>query len=81
MLFGAALLDDQGKMVGSVLLCEFASRDELNQWLNEEPYVNGDVWRKIEIQECKVGPSFTGLRPSALASKPSNAEENMWDEN
>ena len=41
MLYGAAILDDNQKMIGSVLICEFDSREELDQWLREEPYVTG----------------------------------------
>lgn len=58
MLYGAAILDDKNKMVGSVLICDFDSRKELDEWLKIEPYVKGNVWDKIEIKKCKVGPSF-----------------------
>jgi uncharacterized protein YciI len=84
MLYGAAILDDHGKMTGSVLICEFDSRAELDQWLKEEPYVKGDVWKEIEVQPCKVGPSFAGLKTSMVTANRSNKEssdENMWDEN
>jgi uncharacterized protein YciI len=62
MLYGAAILDEQNKMIGSVLICEFDSRAELDRWLEQEPYVTGNVWHQIEIQNCKVGPSFAGLK-------------------
>jgi uncharacterized protein len=61
MLYGAAILDEAEKMIGSMLLCQFESRQELDRWLEKEPYVTGNVWQKIEIQPCKVGPSFVGL--------------------
>ena len=61
MLYGVAILDDSAKMIGSALVCDFNSRHELDQWLKEEPYVTGDVWRKIEVHNCKVGPSFAAL--------------------
>jgi len=61
MLYSAAILDDQGKMTGSILICDFQSQDELNQWLKEEPYVNGGVWQSIDVKRCQVGPSFAGL--------------------
>lgn len=64
MLYGVALLDDEEKMVGSILVCDFASRQELDQWLKEEPYVTGKVWQKVMVQHCKVGPSFMGLVPN-----------------
>ena len=62
LLYGAAMLTDSGQMKGSVLICEFSSREELDGWLAEEPYVTGDVWRKIEVMPCKVGPSFEHLK-------------------
>ncbi len=55
---GVALLDDNEKMIGSVYIVNFANREELDKWLEVEPYVIGNVWEKIEIKPCKVGPSF-----------------------
>lgn len=63
MLYGVAMLDDNGKMVGSVLVCDFPSRQELDEYLKIEPYVTGNVWQTIEVKNCKVGPSFADLRP------------------
>jgi uncharacterized protein YciI len=61
MLYGAAILDEQSKMTGSVLICEFDSREDLDEWLKVEPYLTGGVWQKTEIHNCKVGPSFVGM--------------------
>ncbi|MEU7633265.1 YciI family protein [Nocardia sp. NPDC049220] len=61
MLYGTAILDVSGAMVGSMIVVEFDSRDEVDQWLAIEPYMTGDVWRRIEIHPVRVGPSFTGL--------------------
>jgi uncharacterized protein YciI len=61
MLYGGALLDEQEKMIGSVLVLDFPTRQELDAWLKIEPYVLGDVWRRIDVQPFRVGPSFTGL--------------------
>ena len=57
-LYAAALLNEQEKMIGSALVVDFPSRKELDAWLAEEPYVTGNVWQKIEITPCRVGPSF-----------------------
>lgn len=57
-LLGAAMLNDEEQMTGSVLLVDFPSRKELDEWLKIEPYVTGDVWQNIEIMPCKIGPSF-----------------------
>lgn len=52
--YGAAILDEKGNMAGSVIICNFESREQLEEtWLKDEPYVTGDVWRKIEINELK----------------------------
>jgi uncharacterized protein YciI len=62
-LYGAALLDDAEKMIGSVLIVDFNSRAELDEWLKAEPYVVGKVWEQIEVMPCRVGPSFLGPLP------------------
>jgi len=57
-LFGAAILDDEGKMIGSIMIVDYPSREALvSEWLNGEPYVVGKVWETIEIQPCMV-PGF-----------------------
>jgi uncharacterized protein YciI len=60
-LVGAALLDDAGKMRGSVMIVEYPSRKEVDDWLAREPYVTGGVWKKVEVIPCKIGPSFEHL--------------------
>lgn len=49
---GALIEDD--KMVGSTLLVEFESEDELDSWLDNEPYVKAKVWNYEEIQIVPV---------------------------
>ncbi len=68
MLYGAAILDEEGKMVGSAIICDFKSRKELDEWLEIEPYVTGNVWQEIKIENCRVGPSFAGLKFSKPAA-------------
>jgi len=60
-LYGVALLSEEEKMIGSVLITEFDSREELDKWLAVEPYVVGGVWERIEVRSCRVGPSFVGM--------------------
>jgi uncharacterized protein YciI len=61
MLCAAALLDEKEHMTGSAIICNFPSRKELDAWLKIEPYVTGKVWQKIEVKNCKLGPSFAHL--------------------
>ncbi len=49
----AALIEDE-KMVGSTLFIDFSSDDELNGWLENEPYVQNGVWNMEEFQIVPV---------------------------
>lgn len=55
---GVAMLDEAVNMCGSVMIVEFPSRKELDEWLSKEPYVVNNVWESWEIHECKIGPTF-----------------------
>ena len=55
-LYAAGILSDDGKMIGSMIVCDFASRDELEEWLKVEPYVVGNVWKEIKINRAQVAP-------------------------
>lgn len=53
-ILGGAMLDDNGRMIGSTMVLQFESRDQLQQWLDEEPYVTGGVWENVEIHPFRV---------------------------
>lgn len=57
MLYGVALKEKE-LMIGSMMIVDFPTREELDKWLEIEPYITGDVWREITITPCQVGPSF-----------------------
>ncbi|MCR4853852.1 MAG: YciI family protein [Prevotella sp.] len=48
------LLDDEGKMKGSLLVMEFQNREELDEYLAQEPYLVEHVWEKIEVERMNV---------------------------
>jgi uncharacterized protein YciI len=58
LIHAAAILDDAGQMIGSVMVLDLADRPALDHWLESEPYVTGKVWQKIEVMPAKVGPNF-----------------------
>lgn len=60
-LYAAAVLDDNEKMIGSVIISEFPSKAELDEYLKVEPYVKEQVWKKIEVRPCRVPPLFMNL--------------------
>ena len=53
-LFGGAILDDEGKMIGSMILYEFPDRATLDERLKDEPYFTRGVWGKIEIKPFRL---------------------------
>lgn len=50
---GGVILNDDGKMIGSNAHFQFISRDALQAWLEQEPYVTQKVWERIDIHEVK----------------------------
>ena len=59
-LYGAAILDEEGNMTGSIMIVDYPSKEALiSEWLDSEPYVTENVWQKIEIKHCRVSDIFT----------------------
>ena len=53
-LFGGAILDDEGKMIGSMIIYDFPDRQSLELKLKDEPYLNNEVWSKVEINPFRL---------------------------
>ncbi len=57
LVYAAALLNEEGKMAGSVMAVNFDSEAELNEtWIKNEPYVLGKVWETVEINKAAQAP-------------------------
>ena len=54
LIAGGAILDDAERMIGSTIYVDFASRADLDDWLQQDPYVIGDVWRDITISSIRL---------------------------
>ncbi len=48
------LLDEEGKMKGSVLIMDFESRELLQQYLDSEPFIKERVWENVEVEPMNV---------------------------
>jgi uncharacterized protein len=53
-VLGGAILDDNGKMIGSMMIVQFGSPEELEQWMQTEPYITGQVWKKIDVRPFRM---------------------------
>ncbi|QND72858.1 YciI family protein [Tardiphaga robiniae] len=46
---GGAIIDPEGKMVGSIVLCEYPDRAALDAYIESEIYYRERVWKDIEV--------------------------------
>lgn len=51
---GGAMLNDDGKMIGSVMLMQFENEEELETWKQNEPYILQRVWENVEVRPFRV---------------------------
>jgi uncharacterized protein len=51
---GGAILNAQGQMVGSVMVVDFPTRQDLDTWLSSDPYVVAGVWKEIEVHPFRA---------------------------
>ncbi|MGB7403260.1 MAG: YciI family protein [Arcobacter sp.] len=53
-IINAGALIEEDQMVGSTLYVDFETEDELNDWIDNEPYVTNNVWNMDEFQIVPV---------------------------
>lgn len=54
VLCAGGLLDEEGKMKGSLMVMEFESRDAFDEYLKSEPYIQAHVWEKVTVEVMNV---------------------------
>ena len=54
VICAGGLLDESGKMKGSVLILDFESREYLDEYLKSEPYITEKVWERVEVEPMNV---------------------------
>lgn len=52
--YGAALLHDDGSMKGSMYVVNFESEEKLQEYLDKEPYIVGDVWHDVTVHKSNT---------------------------
>ena len=53
-LMGGAILNDDGKMIGSAILYDFPDRAAMDERLKNEPYITKGVWKEIKIAPFRL---------------------------
>ncbi|MDZ7880372.1 MAG: YciI family protein [Saprospiraceae bacterium] len=49
-----AKLDSDGKMIGSTMVVQFPTEADFKAYFDNEPYVKGNVWGKINVYKFRV---------------------------
>ena len=49
-VLGGALLNPDGQMFGSMMVVDFDTEEAMQAWLQNDPYVTGQVWEKIDVK-------------------------------
>lgn len=53
-LIGGAMLNEAGQMAGSMMVVQFETEEQLQHWLDHEPYITGKVWENIQVIPFRV---------------------------
>jgi len=73
--YGGALLDDDGKMIGSLMMVELPDRAALARFLAEEPYSRSGLFEPYVIRETRqvVPEPRPGFIAAELAKETARA--------
>jgi uncharacterized protein YciI len=53
-ILGGAMLNEEGKMIGSVMILQFETEDGLETWKQNELYITQKIWESVDIKPFKV---------------------------
>ena len=53
-VIGGAMLDDDANMRGSIMIVQFETQDDFQNWYDNEPYITQGVWKTIEVKPFRV---------------------------
>ena len=53
-IIGGAMLNDEGKMIGSTMILQFETEEELQAWQQSEPYITQKIWKTVDIKPFRV---------------------------
>ena len=53
-IIGGAILNEAGNMIGSVIIMQFETEEELEAWKKNEPYITQKIWESVDVKPYKV---------------------------
>ena len=54
VICAGGMTNSEGKLIVSVLIMEYESREQLDDYLANEPYVKANVWDDIRVEKINV---------------------------
>ena len=54
LVAAAALLNDNGDAIGSVMILQFETDEQLEGWKMTEPYFTQGIWETVDIKPARV---------------------------
>jgi len=53
-ILGGAILNEDGKMIGSVMILQFETEEALDAWKQSEPYITQKIWESVDVKPFRV---------------------------
>ncbi|TWI96675.1 hypothetical protein JN11_03787 [Mucilaginibacter frigoritolerans] len=53
-ILGGAMLNEENKMIGSVMILQFETEEGLEIWKQTEPYITQKIWESFDIKPFRV---------------------------
>jgi uncharacterized protein YciI len=53
-ILGGAILNNESKMIGSVMILQFETEEELEAWKQNEPYITQKIWESVDVKPFRV---------------------------
>jgi uncharacterized protein YciI len=53
-IVGGAILNAEGKMIGTVMLLQFETEEALATWKQTEPYITQKIWESVDIKPFRI---------------------------
>ncbi|WPV01052.1 YciI family protein [Mucilaginibacter sp. cycad4] len=53
-VLGGAILNEEGKMIGSTMIVQFETDEEMEAWKQNDPYITQKVWESVDVKPFKV---------------------------
>lgn len=57
-VFGAGILDGAGVVRGSLVVVDYPSRADVDDYLANEPFTTENVWARVEVHALRVGDFY-----------------------